>query len=83
MQTLIIQVTNRDALETLHTLEKKHFIKIVDDSDIDSPALPGTPLTLKAFKNWISDAEKAPTISLNDAKKEWESKRMKLAELTR
>jgi hypothetical protein len=82
MQTLTIQVTNQNALETLHILEEKHFIKIVDDSALHSPALPGNPLSLEAFKNWITNAEDAPAISLNDAKKEWESKRKKLIKLT-
>lgn len=63
MQTLTVQVTNQNALKALHSLEEKHFIKIVDDSNLHSPSLPGSPMPLKAFKNWIADAETSPTIS--------------------
>src|SRR5258706_420036 len=54
MQTLTVQVTNQNALKALHTLEEKHFIKIIDDSDLHSAALPGNPLPLNAIK--IGDA---------------------------
>ena len=40
MQTLTVQVTNQNALESLHSLEEKHFIKIVDETDLHSPAVP-------------------------------------------
>jgi len=83
MQTLTVQVTNQNALKVLHTLEEKHFIKIVDNSELHSPALPGSPMPLKAFKNWIADAEAASTISLKDAKQKWASKRKQLVKLTK
>ena len=64
MQTLTIQITNNNALKAIHTLKEKHFIKIVEDSSIDSPTIPGAQMSLKAFKKWISDAEKGKTVDL-------------------
>ena len=50
MQTLTIQITSIHALKTLHAF-KKQFITILDECEIDSPALPGSRLSLNAFKN--------------------------------
>jgi len=83
MQTLTVQVNNRNALKALLSLEEKHFIKIVDDTNLHSPALPGNPLSLKAFKNWIADTEAVSTLSLKDAKQKWASKRKQLVKLTK
>jgi inosine/xanthosine triphosphate pyrophosphatase family protein len=83
MQTLTVQVTNKSALKAIHLLQDKHLVRIVDDSDLHSPALPGSPMPLKAFKNWIADAEAASTISLKDAKQKWASKRKQLVKLTK
>ena len=83
MQTLTIQITNNSGLKALHALEEKRYIKIVEDNDFDSPSLPGAPLGLKAFKNWIAQAENAPTISLQDAKSKWAAIRKELQKLAR
>ena len=83
MQTLTVQITHKTGLKTLHTLEEKNFIRIVEDADLDSPALPGSLLPLKAFKQWIADAEKNDTISLKEARKKWAGKRKQLQKLTR
>ena len=83
MHTITLQVNNGNALKTLRSLETKHFISILENSNIDSPALPGTPLSLSEFRNWIKDAEQAPTISLNEAKEKWASKRKQLLKLTK
>jgi hypothetical protein len=83
MQTFTVQITNNNALKTLHSLEEKHFIRIVEETSFDSPALPGVQLNLKAFKNWISDAENAPTVDLKEAKAKWASKRKQLQKLIR
>jgi hypothetical protein len=40
--------------------------------------LPGDPMTLKAFKTWIAEAEKATTINLEDAKLFWTKKKIQL-----
>jgi len=83
MQTLTVQVTDQMALKTLHKLEEKNFIKIVEDSDLDSPALPGRPLPLKAFKQWINETEADDTLSLKEGRKKWAVKRKQLQKLTR
>jgi len=83
MLLLTIEVTNQNAMKTLHSLEDKHFIKISDDADLNSPALAGSPLSLKAFKSWIADAEVTPAISLTEARKKWAGKRKQLQQLTK
>jgi hypothetical protein len=83
MQTLTIQITSDNGLKALHALEEKHHIKIVDNADLDSPALPGGSINLKAFKEWIAKSEEAPTVSLKDAKSQWAEKKKQLQKLTR
>jgi hypothetical protein len=83
MQTLTVQITNRNALKTLHALREKHFIRIVDDADLDSPSLPGGRLSLKAFKNWIVNAENAPVTDLKEAKSKWANRKKQLRKLIR
>jgi len=83
MQTLTLEIKNTSALKTLQNLEEKHFIRIVDDVYLDSAALPGTRLSLKAFKNWISDSENASSIDLKEARSKWANKRKQLEKLIR
>ncbi|MEP7376003.1 MAG: hypothetical protein ABI675_21585 [Chitinophagaceae bacterium] len=83
MLLLTIEVTDRHAMKTLHSLQEKHLIKIAGDADINSPALPGSPLSLSAFKNWIAAAESMPSVSLKDAKTKWAAKRKKLLHLSK
>jgi hypothetical protein len=75
MQTLTMQITSDSGLKALHALEEKHHIRIVDDANFDSPALPGAQMSLKAFKDWIAKSEEAPTVSLQEAKFKWAEKR--------
>jgi hypothetical protein len=78
MQTFTVEVTNKGALKTLHEMEAKHLIKIIDDSIPsmpDTPAIPGAPLELEAFKKWIDGAEIAATVDLTEAKLQWAKKR--------
>jgi hypothetical protein len=82
-QTLTIQIKNNNALKALNSLAERQFIKIVDDSRVDSPALPGDPLSLKAYKNWITNAERTPSIDLKEAKAKWNGKRKRLQDLSR
>ena len=56
-------------------METNHLISILENSDIDSPSLPGAALSLKEFKSWIVDAEQASTVSLNELKEKWTGKR--------
>jgi hypothetical protein len=81
MHTLTLQITSESAMKTIHSLEQKHLVKIVDDADMDSPSLPGAALSLKAFKSWIADAESMSSVSLKDAKTKWSGKRKQLQQL--
>jgi hypothetical protein len=83
MQTLTIQLTDNSALKAIHALEQKHIIRIVENTDFESPSLPGAPLSLKDFKNWISHAENTPTVDLKEAKAKWAGKRKQLQKFTR
>ncbi|MBC7552689.1 MAG: hypothetical protein H7257_01785 [Taibaiella sp.] len=83
MHTITLQINNNDALETLRALENKHFISIIENSDFDSPSLPGEPLSLAEFKCWINEAEVAPAVSLIQAKEIWAGKKRQLQQLTK
>ncbi len=83
MQTLTIAINNSNALKTLQELEEQHFISIVQTEDMDSPAFPGKRLSMSEFRKWIIQAEGLPTISYEDAKSTWASKRKQLQQLTR
>lgn len=83
MQTVTVQITNKNALKALHALEHKQFIRILENSEIDSPALPGLALSLSAFKQWIGAAELSPSVDLNEAKVKWADKRKQLFPLTK
>ena len=75
MQTITVQIKNNYALKALRDLETKHFISIIEHSDIDSPSLPGASLSLNEFKSWINDAEQTSTVSLTEVKEKWAGKR--------
>ena len=83
MRTLTIQIQNKSAMKEIHALEERHVIRIVkkSESDINSPAIPGTTLTLQAFKSWVGSAEAAPSISLKAAQSQWGRQRKKLQRL--
>jgi len=81
MQTVTVEINNANALKTLEALANKHFISIIDKTDFDSPALPGKPLSITQFKKWISDAENAPSVSLNEAKAIWAKRQKQLEKL--
>ncbi|MEO7265260.1 MAG: hypothetical protein ABIW38_10125 [Ferruginibacter sp.] len=83
MQIVKVQLKNETALDALYTLEERHLIKSVSEDFKQSPSLPGNPLLLKSFKNWIADAEATATVSLKEAKQKWASKRKQLVKLTR
>ncbi len=80
MQTLTIAITNDSAIKTLHELEEKHFIKIVSEVKNSSPAVPGDPLSIAEFQQWIKRAEEMPTVSLEEAKSIWSKKKKLLAD---
>jgi hypothetical protein len=72
---ITLQVKNDDAFIALKAMEKKRQIKIITEIDYNSPALPGSPMSLQAFRAWIADAEKSPTISLEEFQSRWAVKR--------
>jgi hypothetical protein len=82
-QTLTIRIKNSGALKVLNSLAERYFIKIVDDSHAGSPVLPGGPLSLKAYRNWITEAENVPIMDLKETKAKWISKRKQLRNLSR
>lgn len=51
--------------------------------DNKSPALPGKELSISEFKKWINQAEKAPTISLSEAKEKWILRKKELTKISR
>jgi len=75
MQTITLQVTDKNALKTIQNLEDKHFIRIIDRLEVDSLALPGPPVNVAEFKNWIQEAEAGPTISFEHVKQQWASRK--------
>ena len=75
MQTLTVQITDNNALKALHALEERRFIRIVDESDVNSPSLPGKAMPVKAFKIWINEAENKPSVNLKEAKAKWAGER--------
>ena len=82
MHIIIVEITNDNGLKALHDLEQKHFIKIMEEG-MNSPALSGTSLNLKEFKNWIRDAEHSGSIDLNEANSKWKKKKHHLMNLSR
>lgn len=78
MQTITIAINDDIALKTIRQLEKKHFISIVEQENMNSPALSGRSLSLSEFKKWISTSEHSPTVSFEAAKSIWAGKRKQL-----
>ncbi|WP_026768559.1 hypothetical protein [Asinibacterium sp. OR53] len=79
MHTLTLEISDTRALLTLQQLAKKKAIKIIASDEVDdSLSLPGTPVSMAAFKQWIANAEATPTISLKTAKSEWGHRRKRL-----
>jgi len=78
---MTIQVNNDDAFMVLMAMAKKRQIKIISDFDYNSPALPGKPMSLKAFRALIAEAEKSPTISLEESNRRWAAKKKQLLKL--
>jgi hypothetical protein len=83
MHTITLQVNNKTALTALQDLETRHLISILENSDTDAHSLPGKPLSVSEFSNWIHQAEQSTTISLTQAKEKWAGKRKQLQKLSR
>ncbi len=82
MQTILIELKNSKAFEELHNLEEKNLIRIVNE-DFSSYSLPGKPINEDEFKEWVEYAENTQTVSLNEAKQQWEIRKKKLQDLIR
>lgn len=84
MQTILVELKDKKAFEELQNLEAKQLIRIVNEADpASSYALPGDPLSVEDFRKWIEQAESMPTISLNQSRKQWETRKKKLHQLIR
>jgi len=60
---------------------RKEALQQPEEVKLLSPALPGEPLTNQEFINWIKQAEKMPTFSLEEAKSKWIDQRAQLEQL--
>lgn len=77
MRTITIEINDMEALKAIESLERSQAIRVIEDIDIDSPALPGKPMSIEKFREWINDSENSGTISLAEAKSKWQRKREK------
>jgi hypothetical protein len=80
---ITIQVSNDAGFKAIKALEQKKQIKIIDEIDFSRPSLPGSALSLQAFKDWIAKAESSPSISLEEAEKLWAEEKKKIRKLIR
>lgn len=80
MQTILVELKNTKAFEELHNLEVKDYIRIVNE-DFSSYSLPGKPINEDEFRVWVEYADNTPTVSLNEAKEQWEVQKKKLQNL--
>jgi hypothetical protein len=83
MHTITLQINDERVVKTLQDMERSQFISILENSEFDSPALPGAPMSITAFKSWIGASEQTETVSLTQAKEKWASKRKQLLKLTK
>lgn len=83
MQTLTIELTGNNSLKALQELEQKQLIRIVKESGLNSYALPGEAVSDEDFKKWVEYAEDSPTVSISEAKQQWEAQKKKLQKLIR
>ncbi len=81
MQTLTIELTNKESLEAIQNLESKHLIRILKELNLDSYSLPGKPISVEDFIKWVEYTENSPTVSLTVAKKRWAEQKKKLQKL--
>lgn len=65
----------------MQRLEQKRFICILPESEIDSVAILGEPMSLNLYKNWIKNTEKEETVNLKKVEHKWIARRKKLQQL--
>jgi len=78
MQTVTIELTDKNSLKALRDLEHKHLIRIVNEPDLNSYALPGEAISEESFRKWIEYTEDSPTVSKTEAKQRWATQKKKL-----
>ena len=83
MKTVTIELTNNNSLKALLDLEQKHLIRIVNEPELNSYALPGEPTSEEDFKKWVEYLEDSPTVSITEAKQRWATQKKKLQKLIR
>jgi hypothetical protein len=84
MRTLLVELTDDKAYEELHDLEAKQLIRIITEKGtVSSYAIPGDPASMEDFRKWVTHAENTPTVSITQAKKQWQSRKKKLQQLIR
>lgn len=84
MQTVLVELRNKKAFEELHNLEAKQLIRIIaEKGPASSYALPGDPVSVEDFRKWVTQAENTPTISIIQAKKQWQARKKKLRQIIR
>lgn len=82
MQTVLVELKDKKAFEELQSLEAKQLIRIVNEDDpAFSYTLPGDPLSVEDFRKWVRHAENTPTISLTQAKQQWQARKKNLRQL--
>ncbi len=60
---------------------KKDGLPQSQQNKLGSPALPGRALTNQEFMDWIGQSEAMATVSLEEAKQRWATKRNQLQKL--
>ena len=83
MQTFTVEITNDNAVKVLQELQKRHYINIITKSDLDSPALPGKPLSPQQLKKLVLSRSQGRSMSLKEAKAKWTRKRNQLMKLAK
>jgi hypothetical protein len=81
MKLITIEVKNSNAMKLLHDLELNNMLRIVEEPQMDSPALSGKEMSIQNFRRWIKNAENEDVITLTEAKEKWQQKRKQLQKL--
>jgi len=83
MQKLTIELTTSNSLKALQDLEHKHLIRIINEPDLNSYALPGKPISEEDLKKWVEYTEDSPSVNISEAKQRWAEQKKKLQKLIR
>ena len=67
MQTITLEINDKEALKKIQLLEDKKLITIVREVTLDTPALAGKPMSTNAFREWINLSEQSGKVSLQEA----------------